>query len=160
MTAHDPATRYADLLAAHGADTARWPADARAQLATLRAATPDADALEREAAQLDALLDHAAPPPPPTAALRLAILDAAMRTPQAPLASATARTASPWQALIALWRDLGGARLAAPAFAMALACGIGLGWMLQPGDAIAATQDSDDLLALVQFEDHYTELSR
>lgn len=158
MTAHDPATRYADLLAAHGADTARWPADARAQLATLRAATSNADALEREASQLDALLDHAAPPPPPTAALRLAILDAAKRTPQTPIAT-TVRTASPWQALIALWRDLGGTRLAAPAFAMALACGIGLGWMLQPGEAMAATQDSDDLLALVQFEDNYTELS-
>lgn len=158
MTAHDPATRYAHLLAAHGADTARWPADARAQLATLRAAAPDADTLEREATQLDALLDHAAAPPPPPPALRLSILDAAKRTPQAPIATA-ARTASPWQALIALWRDLGGARLAAPAFAMALACGIGLGWMLQPGEAMVATQDSDDLLALVQFEDHYTELS-
>lgn len=158
MTAHDPAARYADLLAAHGADIARWPADARAQLPLLRAATPDAARLEHEAAALDALLDATTPPPPPAASLRSSILDAAMRTPQLPVAFVAGGT-SPWQALIALWRDLGGTRLAAPAFAMALACGIGLGWMLQPGEAMAATQDSDDLLALVQFEDHYTELS-
>lgn len=158
MTAHDPAARYADLLAAHGADTARWPADVRAQLPALRAATPDVARLEHEAASLDALLDAATPPPSPAAALRASILDAAMRTPQTPAASVL-RGPSPWQALLALWRDLGGTRLAAPAFAMALACGIGLGWMLQPGEAMAATQDSDDLLALVQFEDHYTELS-
>jgi hypothetical protein len=39
---------------------------------------------------------------------------------------------------------------------MALAAGIGLGWMLDP--AVVDDSEGEDLLALAQFEDSYTDL--
>ena len=47
--------------------------------------------------------------------------------------------------------------MAGPAMAMALAVGVGIGWMLEP--TMIVTDDAgEDLMALAQFEDSYTEL--
>ena len=96
---------------------------------------------------LDAELDARRDAPPPSARLRRDVLAAIAREPRT----------LPWRdALAALWRELGGARLAAPAFAMALAAGLGLGWAI---DEPAGDDDAgDDLIALAQLDDTYSEL--
>lgn len=55
--------RFEQILEAHGADPARWPAAERAAAAAF-AERPEAAALLSEAAALDALLDGAETPPP------------------------------------------------------------------------------------------------
>lgn len=152
MNVSDAHARFADLLDRHGADPARWPEHARALADALRD-DAQAQAMQRDAAALDAWLNVA---PPPAPSLRNAILGAAAALPQAP---APTRRPSLAEALRALWHDLGGARLAGPALAMALAAGIGLGWMLEPPATDAGDQSSDDLLALAQIDDRYTEFS-
>ena len=100
-------------------------------------------------ARLDAWLASSTPPEPP-AALRAAILAAA------PLAIGTFRLS--WaDALRAFWLDLGGLRIAAPAFALALALGISLGnGLLQAG--LHASEPTEDLLSLALIHDDYTSL--
>lgn len=144
--------RFAALLECHGADAARWPEDERNWATAYRKAHPDNTADVHAAAALDAWLDgfHA---PAPSSALRVAILAAAAAEPRT-----AARRSDLLEALLSLWHELGGARLAAPALAMALAAGIGLGWLFEPSLA-GVTEPTDDLLALVQFDDHYMELS-
>lgn len=94
---------------------------------------------------LDADLDLLRAAPAPRAQLRRDVLAAIAREP---------RRAS-WRDLFAgLWRELGGTRLAGPAFAMALAAGIGLSWLAE--DATAADDGaSDDLIALAQLDESY-----
>lgn len=100
-------------------------------------------------ARLDAWLASSKPPAPP-AALRAAILAAA------PLA-VTASTLSWAEAVRALWLDIGGLRIAAPAFALALAVGISLGnGLLQA--TVHTTAATDDLLSLALIHDNYTSL--
>ena len=96
---------------------------------------------------LDAELDALRAVPPPSAQLRRNVLSAVAREPRA----------LSWRdALAALWRELGGTRLAAPAFAMALVAGLGLGWAIEaPADD---DDGSDDLIALAQLDDAYSEL--
>ncbi|MBB5014680.1 hypothetical protein [Rehaibacterium terrae] len=134
--------RFADLLAAHGADPRRWPQAERAAALALLAASPEARRQQHEAARLDALLD-AWQPPAPSPDLRLRLLHA-MPLPQ--------RAES---LLHRLWRELGGWRLAAPALAGALALGIAIGVLLP------AMEAGDDLLAewlsLAQLDDPYEE---
>ena len=104
---------------------------------------------------LDAELDRLRVAPPPRAALRRDVLEAIAREPRA--AAGVARPAAPresWlETLAALWRELGGTRLAAPAFAMALAVGVGMSWLAE--DAVAADDGADDLVALAQLDDAY-----
>lgn len=152
MNVSDAHARFADLLDRHGADPAHWPGHARALADALRN-DAQAQAMLRDAAALDAWL-AAAPPPAPS--LRSAILAAAAALPHAPAAP---RRPSLAEALRGLWFDLGGARLAGPALAMALAAGVGLGWLLEPPAVDAGDQSSDDLLALAQIDDRYTEFS-
>lgn len=147
------ADRFAELLARHGADPSRWPPHEQAWMQECRRGLDGADALLHDAAALDAWLDTAPVPPPPRAELRLAILASAANAPR----QASAPRSNLFATLAALWRDLGGNRLAAPALAMALAVGVGFGWMLQPPTAISEVE-SEDFLALAQFDDHYTEL--
>lgn len=131
------------LLATYGADPARWPANTRA-------AADACDPVELAAqARLDAWLATSLPPAPP-AALRRAIL--AATCPARPRMR---------DALLAFWQDIGGARIAAPAFALALAAGIGLGSGLGNGFApeIASFDEAgDDLLTLALIEDDYLAL--
>ena len=110
---------------------------------------PARHAADRAAeARLDAWLATSAPPAPPPA-LRAAILAAARPAPSRPN----------WRyALLAFWQDIGGARLAAPAFALALMAGIGLGSGLMPS-AAAFDEAGDDLLTLALIEDDYLALA-
>jgi hypothetical protein len=97
---------------------------------------------------LDAELDALRAAPPPSAQLRRNVLLAVAREP---------RALSWREALAALWRELGGTRLAGPALAMALVAGLGMGWAID--DAGVDDDDgSDDLIALAQLDDAYAEL--
>ncbi len=142
MTSRSPAEANR-LLAIHGADPARWPAPDRA---LIEAVDPAARAAQ---ARLDQSLAAFESPPLPMH-LRTAIL-AAVR------ADGQSRRAAWRAALLALWHELGGARVAAPVFALALAAGIGLGSGLMPatgpGDGI------DDLLTLALIDDPYLALA-
>jgi hypothetical protein len=96
---------------------------------------------------LDAELARLQAAPAPAAHVRRNLLAAIAREPRA----------LSWRdALAALWRELGGARLAAPAFAMALALGLGAGWALDEPEA--PDDGSDDLIALAQLDDTYSGL--
>jgi hypothetical protein len=142
----DPsADRTAHLIAAYGADPERWPADARALAARVRA---EASPALRDARALDAELALLQPVPAPASGLRRQILLAAAREPRS-------GTRGILELLAGLWRELGGARIAAPALALAIAAGIGLGWDTGPmGDA---DEDGEDLLLLAQFDENYSE---
>ena len=138
-----PSSPEADrLLAIHGADPTRWPSEAR-ELAD----TCDLD--ERAAqARLDDWLATSTPPQPPMA-LRVAIL-------------ARTRAMSPRvglrEALLGFWQEIGGLRIAAPAFALALAVGIGLGNGLIP-ETTTLEDATDDLLTLALIDDDYLALA-
>ena len=98
---------------------------------------------------LDAELDALRAVPPPSAQLRRDVLAAIAREP---------RRLSWRDALAALWRELGGTRIAGPAFAMALAMGVGMSWLLED-DATGNDDVRDDLIALAQLDDAaYSEL--
>ncbi|MFA5589327.1 MAG: hypothetical protein WDA70_01215 [Lysobacteraceae bacterium] len=141
-------SRRDELLAIHGADPAHWPADARALLAEC-----DPHQLAAEAQLDDWLASSSAPPAP--AALRAAILMQA---------AAAARAAPPLprnnlrDALLWLWQELGGARLAAPAFALALVAGLTLGGGLSP--LLHQPEASvEDVLSLAQIDERYLALN-
>src|SRR5688500_17928041 len=97
---------------------------------------------------LDAELDALRAVPPPREHLRRNVLAAIAREP---------RRLSWRDALALLWRELGGLRLAGPAFAFALALGLGAGWALEAPVAEEA-DDGDDLIALAQLDDTYAGL--
>ncbi|MBX3430769.1 MAG: hypothetical protein KF779_14390 [Hyphomonadaceae bacterium] len=71
--------RFAELLAAYGADFRRWPAETRADAATFAAQDAEASALIAEARELDSLLDEARSMPTPSADLAERILASAPR---------------------------------------------------------------------------------
>lgn len=111
--------RFTRILAAYGADPARWPDVERA--AALRFAQDNADAKQRlrDAQQLDAALGHLAAPTSGLDAARLAA--AVMETPRAPPRSGAEPDWSiPW------WRWFGWPKLAGLAVAGLL--GIAVGW--------------------------------
>lgn len=132
------------LLDIHGADPARWPEAARAQLDTLDPARREA------AARLDAWLDQSRPPPM-SAALRTRVL---AHCKDIAAQQQAARTGF-WQSL---WYSLGGARVAAPTFALALLAGIALGQGLEPLMPAETPTDETLWLSLGQLEDSYSEL--
>ena len=137
--------RIDELIAAYGADRARWPA---AERAATDASAGVNDEAWRQARELDALLDTFEAPPP-RVELRRTILLAVAREPRQPARGLL----ESWREL---WRELGGARIAAPALVLALGVGVGLDWATTP--PLVAEADSEDLLTLVQFEETYTEL--
>ena len=57
-----PLNRFRDLLGAYGADPRRWPPAERARALLLLGNSAEAEALRREAAALDSLLDQAPRP--------------------------------------------------------------------------------------------------
>lgn len=135
--------RLAELLDAYGADPRRWPAAERAAAQALLAASPEAASLQRRAALLDDALDqYVATAPAP--ALRQALLAAAVLPQRAS-----------WREMLAdFWRDLGGWRLAGPAFAASLVLGAMLPLML---DETAVDLPDEDLIAAVQMVDELPE---
>lgn len=108
---------------------------------------------------LDAELELLRNAPAPRAALRQHVLAAVARErsvtgPGAHTLPRARGKAGMGAILAALWRELGGTRLAAPAFALALACGIGMSWLAE--DSLAADEAAgEDLVALAQFDDAY-----
>lgn len=104
---------------------------------------------------LDAELDRLRDAPAPRMQLRQHVLAAIAREPRAAVATVPGR--SGWRGgVAALWRELGGTRLAAPAFGLALAFGLGMSWLADDslaGDELVAS--NDDLVALAQFDDAY-----
>lgn len=143
---NDPRTdRIAALIAAYGANRARWPEAGRTALEPREEDLAAAD--WREARELDAWLD-ALDAPPPRVGLRREILLAVSREP---------RGARGWfAAWRELWHELGGTRIAAPALVLALGVGLGLDWATTP--AFVADAAPEDLLTLVQFDDTLTDL--
>lgn len=135
--------RLATLLDAYGADPMRWPEAERLAAQDLLARSPQALALQQQAAVLDAALD-ACTLAAPGVALRQALLVAAS-LPQRPN----------WRDQLAgLWRELGGWRLAAPAFAFSVAVGAVLPLVL---DDSAVDLPDEDLIAAVQLTDELPE---
>lgn len=137
----DPVAQARHLLATYGADPARWPATARDTIAHL-------DPQERASqARLDAWLDQSIPPPlPPT--LRNTILTAARTAPSRTDLVSVLRD---------FWYDIGGLRLAAPAFALALVAGVALGHgLLQVPTATASP--TEDILNLALLDHDYETL--
>ena len=131
--------RFSELLDAYGADPQRWPAAERGPAQALLDASPEATRLRLQAALLDDALDQYTLAPP-AAALRQSLLSAALLPRQ-----------RSWRdSLAELWRDLGGWRLAAPAFAASLALGALLPLML---DESAVDLPDEDLIAAVQLMD-------
>lgn len=139
---------FAALLDAYGAEPSRWPEREREAVLALLAASAEARALRDQAAQLDTALVLSAPTP--TLALRAAVLRA---IPSAPAAGETFA-----DTLRALWRGIGGWRLAAPAFATSLALGIALGASVLPPTP-AAVDDDADLMQLALLDDGDTEFA-
>lgn len=134
-------TRLQELLASYGADPARWPAPEREAALALLQASPAARALRDEAAALDAALDRWTVPAPGPA-LAAQVLAGAPRPSRERLS---------W--LRRLWHELGGWRLAAPAFAASVALGALLpAWLEQVEDL-----PDEDLIAALQLFDEPTE---
>lgn len=135
-------TRFSELLDAYGADPRRWPAAERSAAQDLLAGCAQALELQRKAALLDEALDQYLPAPP-APALRQKLLGAV------PLPRPGWR-----DAMTVFWRDLGGWRLAGPAFAASLALGALLpSWL----DETAVDLPDEDLIAAVQLVDELPE---
>lgn len=117
--------RLKQLLAAYGADPARWPESERTEARDLLAGSPEARQELRKAAELDALLDSASMPPP-SPALMAAIL---AKTPGA--------AQSGW--LASLW-PFGPLWKPASALLLAGALGIATGLWL-PSESLLAGSD-------------------
>lgn len=98
--------------------------------------------------RLDAWLASSQPPPVP-AQLRQAILRSAQ--------AAGMPAAPSWRdAVLALWHELGGLRIAAPVMALALAIGMGAAQQLWTSGM--QNDNADDLLALALIDDGYSAL--
>lgn len=130
--------RLRELLDAYGDRPQRWPEAERAAALQLLANSAEACALREQAAWLDASLDR---------------FEVAPTSPQ--LRAAILRSYPPvavgWRAWLAeLWQELGGWRLATPAFAASLFLGA-----LVPNlvDRPIADLPDEDLVADVQFVD-------
>jgi len=121
--------RLEAVLAAYGAQPARWPADEREAAEALIAASDAARGAFADAARLDAALDAAAPPPPADRlAWRLRALMPHRETvvaPAAPSEAARRRTGARSAASLAR----------AAAVAAAVLSGVGIGLAIPHGDA-------------------------
>lgn len=135
--------RLEALLDTHGGDLRRWPSRERSAAERLIGESPAARTLLAQAAELDAALDAwtVAPPSPQLGAR----LQAGYPAPR--------RERAAW--LRNLWRDLGGWRLAGPAFAASLALGAILPTLLDQG---GADLPEEDLIAAMQLIDELPEL--
>ncbi|MBL8245233.1 MAG: hypothetical protein JNL89_13625 [Rhodanobacteraceae bacterium] len=135
--------RLEALLDTHGGDLRRWPSRERSAAERLIGESPAARTLLAQAAELDAALDAwtVAPPSPQLGAR----LQAGYPAPRPERAA--------W--LRNLWRDLGGWRLAGPAFAASLALGAILPTLLDQG---GADLPEEDLIAAMQLIDELPEL--
>lgn len=144
--------RFAALVAAHGGEPARWPDDERdAALRHLEGSMAARQALD-DARRIDAWLDADAIAPP-RAALRMRVLSDAAREMRL-------RAPAPRRGFLArLWDELGGLRIAGPAFAASIALGVAMSaWQLAPMSDLqgAQTAADDDLIELAQLDTDYS----
>jgi hypothetical protein len=106
-------TRLAEILAAYGADPARWPAAERDRLLAHVEAAPELQALLAEAREIDQVLARAKAPRVPAGALARLLAEAARHKPQPsviPFDQARARPRSSiwsWGAAAALAASFG-----------------------------------------------------
>jgi hypothetical protein len=137
--------RLREVLDVYGAETSRWPAAERAALESLVAHSQEARAVFDDEVRMERVLDDDAVRAP-SHALRRAIL---ARTPQPRRRFV--------DVLADFWAALGGGRVAAPAFALALAVGTTLGLYADPGVAVADDEELD-LVEVAQLSTDYPEL--
>jgi len=131
--------QFEDRLDRHGSDLACWPDAERAAAEALLRDSPAGRVALAQAAALEERL-AAFPAPDPSPALRRNLL--------ADFAAQRARGS--W--LDALWRQIGGIRVALPAMATALALGVAVGsWLPAPASDIGDS-GNEDALALLQYE--------
>jgi hypothetical protein len=139
--------RFRAIVAAYGADPARWPAAERAAGEALLTVSVEAQALLGEAAPFDAALD-ALPAFHPTPAMRTAVLAAAPR-PAPPSLVVRLR-----EGCSEIFGELGGWRTAGAALAASLLLGIASGGLLSEG---WASESSPGLLQLALLDDGFAE---
>ncbi len=139
--------RFRAIVAAHGADPARWPAAERVACDSLLASSVAAQELVADAARLDAALESL-PAPQPSLAIRTAILAAAPR-PAAP--SLPVRLGNGWREIFG---ELGGWRMAGAVTAASLALGVVSGSLLS---AALPTESPPGLLQLALLDDGFSE---
>lgn len=133
-------TRIAELAAAWGSDPARWPASGREGVASRLRGSPTLQAVLAREASFERDLNLPAPPGP-SMALRARILAAAP--------AGSAPRVGLVELLRLLWQDIGGLRIAGPAFAGSLALGVMLAVSLQ----VEPSLGSDDEFATVLLAD-------
>lgn len=142
-------TRFEELLAAYGADPARWPHAERAEAEHLRATSPDARALHDEAARLDSVLSRASAVSAPAdlAARILAQAPAAAtpegRTQSVPAPAPSRGSPARWNWLRELWPG-GAAWQPAAALAASMILGLAVGAAFE-STFIPAMSDDDAL---------------
>jgi|CXWL01.1.fsa_nt_gi anti-sigma-K factor RskA len=130
--------RLRELLDAYGAEPAHWPEHERSSAERLLASSETARQCLRAAVDLDRALDHWSVPAPPVAL-------------QARVLRQMTETRPGWRGVLKqIWEDLGGWRIAAPAFAFSLAMGAVLPVLL---DDVDGDLPEEDLIAAVQFVD-------
>jgi hypothetical protein len=107
-------TRLAEVLAAYGADPARWPASERDRLLTYVEGAPELQALLAEAREIDQVLTRARAPAVPAGAAARLLVRAGQQRPQTtviPFDRSASRTKPPsiwsWGAAAALAASFG-----------------------------------------------------
>ena len=140
-------TRLLQLIEAYGADPARWPESERGAALTLLARDPEAQRVQREAAELDAMLDGEVALEP-SAALRRAVAEIPLRA--APASVPVAIPGLPW--LLASFRRA--AFAAAAVLALGVLAGVSTSAMDdEPLAGTAVSADQGDRLAAQGDED-------
>jgi hypothetical protein len=139
--------RFRAIVAAYGAEPARWPAAERAGCESLLTVSIEARALVGEAASLDAALD-ALPAFHPTPAMRTAALAAAPRSAPPSFVARLREGCSE------IFGELGGWRMAGAALTASLLLGIVSGGLLSEG---SVQEYSPGLLQLALLDDGFSE---
>jgi anti-sigma-K factor RskA len=127
--------RLEQMIRAYGAEPQRWPPAERDRLRAALEAEPELLALLAQESRLDAWLAELPAAPAPSADLAARILASAPPAPR-----------FDWRAL---WAELGGSRMAAPALACALTLGLALAVLLPAAPAEEAGIDTWLSLALL-----------
>jgi hypothetical protein len=138
--------RLRTLIAAYGANPARWPLAERPAAEALMARSPEARAALADGAPLDALLD-AVPALSPSPALRAAVL-ADMPHPE------HSRRVGWWDSVRALMEEFAGLPAIRPLLLASVLLGIFAGGYLDTG---SETESGSDLIQLAVYDGSYVE---
>lgn len=136
-------TRFTEILDAYGANEQRWPIVERDLALQLLQSSEAARALQVQAAELDQGLDSW-------------VLAAPSANLQAQVIASFVPKKSGWRSVLAeFWRDIGGWRMAGPAFAASLAIGAVVPFWLDDG---STDLPEEDLIAAVQMVEDFSEI--